>query len=229
MRTQSLYLLEHFMVRKSKRQKETFRAWLCEELAQAGYAPRVEGGGSFLKSHNVVVGNAERAEILLTAHYDTCAELPFPNFITPRNLFWYLLYQLLITLGIFALAIGAEVAVIALLDAPAYAAMLVMDAVLFFCIWWMMAGPANPRTVNDNTSGVLTLLETALNLQPELRERVCFVFFDNEELGLFGSAAFAKKHKSVKKNKLILNFDCVSEETISSFIRRRRSSGTKRP
>lgn len=211
MRTQSLYLLEHFMVRKSKRQKETFRAWLCEELAQAGYAPRVEGGGSFLKSHNVMVGDAERAEILLTAHYDTCAELPFPNFITPRNLFWYLLYQLLITLGIFALAIGAEVAVIALLDAPAYAAMLVMDAVLFFCIWWMMAGPANPRTVNDNTSGVLTLLETALNLQPELRERVCFVFFDNEELGLFGSAAFAKKHKSVKKNKLILNFDCVSD------------------
>ena len=37
------------------------------------------------------------------------------------------------------------------------------------------------------------------------------VFFDLEEAGLFGSASFAKAHKSVMKNTLLLNFDCVSD------------------
>lgn len=216
MKEQSNYLLEHFMVRKSRKQKETFRAWLCETLAQAGYSPQVESGG-VPRSHNVVGGDVEKAEVFLTAHYDTCAELPFPNFITPRNLFWYLVYQLLITLGIFALVIGAEVAAICLFDAPLAVAMLVMDVTLLGCCWWIMAGPANPKTVNDNTSGVLTLLETALALPEEHRDRVCFVFFDNEELGLFGSAAFAKRHKDVKEKRLVVNFDCVSDGDYLQF------------
>ena len=39
----------------------------------------------------------------------------------------------------------------------------------------------------------------------------CFVFFDNEEKGLFGSSAFNKEHKDVMKDKLLINFDCVSD------------------
>ena len=55
----------------------------------------------------------------------------------------------------------------------------------------------------------MTLVETALTLPEELRQSVCFVWFDNEERGLLGSSAFAGKHKAVKKNALVLNFDCV--------------------
>lgn len=205
------------MVRKSKKQKETFRTWLCQQFEQAGYSPAVESSGKLLKSCNVVVGDAEKAEIILTAHYDTCAEMPFPNFITPRNMFWYLLYQFLIVLVIFSLAIGAEIATIFLLDPPIFAAMQVMYAVLLCCCWWIMAGPANPKTVNDNTSGVLTLLETALALEPEQRQSVCFVFFDNEELGLLGSSAFAKQHKQVRHHRLVVNFDCVSDGDYLQF------------
>jgi len=80
-----------------------------------------------------------------------------------------------------------------------------------------MAGPANKHTVNDNTSGVLTLLETALALPVEQRDKVCFVFFDNEEQGLLGSAAFFKKHKKELAETLMLNFDCVSDGDYIQF------------
>lgn len=205
-------ILNEFQIRKSKKQKEDFRAWLCGELEKAGYSPRVEEEKGLVKSHNVVVGDPERADVLLTAHYDTCAVLPFPNFITPRNFLFYLVYQLLICAVIFALAIAVEFAVLLLWnDVPMWAALGAVYLVLGFCIWWMLDGKANKHTVNDNTSGVLTLVETALALPAEQRDKVCFVFFDNEEKGLFGSSAFAKRHKAVKQETLVLNFDCVSD------------------
>ena len=50
-----------------------------------------------------------------------------------------------------------------------------------------------------------------LSIPCEERQKAAFVFFDLEELGLFGSAGFASKHPNVRKNKLLLNFDCVSD------------------
>jgi Zn-dependent M28 family amino/carboxypeptidase len=73
----------------------------------------------------------------------------------------------------------------------------------------MFVGYANPHTANDNTSGVLTLIEAMQD--EEIRKKACFVFFDHEEIGLIGSANFAKKHKAVLENKLVINFDCVGE------------------
>ena len=183
-------LLADFQIRKTKQQKASFRAWLCDELGRAGYAPQVETGG-LLNSSNVVAGDPEKAQVLLAAHYDTCAVLPFPNFITPRNFLVYLLFQLLICALFLLIAIATEVAVLLAFDPPLWGALLAIYAVLGFCIWWMLAGKANKHTANDNTSGVAALLETALALPEELRGKVCFVFFDNEEKGLLGSAAFA--------------------------------------
>lgn len=202
-------ILQDFPVRKSKQQKAAFRSWLCQALKDAGYEPVVEKKGS---SHNVVLGTPETAKVIYTAHYDTCAVLPFPNFITPRNLFFYLLYQLALVAVMFALAVGAEIAVLTLWkDCPLWVAMAVVYLILGFLIWWMMDGKANQSNVNDNTSGVLTLVETALALPEELRKDVCIVFFDNEEKGLLGSSAFAKLHKDCVKKSLLINFDCVSD------------------
>ena len=85
------HLLKNFQIRKSAAQKADFRDWLRGVLTAAGYESRVEVGGLFVKSSNVVVGDPEKARVVYTAHYDTCAVLPFPNFITPRNFFLYLL------------------------------------------------------------------------------------------------------------------------------------------
>ena len=213
-------ILERYQIRKTRRQKEEFRSFLVEELRKLGYAPRVEGKGS----KNVIVGDPETAKVIYTAHYDTCPVLPFPNFITPRNIVWYLVYQLLICVPIFALGFGAEVGTIVLWekifgeDCPMALAIGALYLVLFFCLWWLYKGPANKHTVNDNTSGVLTLAEIAEALPQELRSSVCLIFFDNEEVGLLGSGAFAKQHKEVQKTGLVINFDCVSDGDSIQFF-----------
>ena len=212
-------ILAEFQVRKSKKQKAAFRDYLCRELTAAGYAATVEKSAV---AANVVVGSPEDAGVLFTAHYDTQAVLPIPNFITPRNLFWYLLYQFVLVGGIFLFAGVVEIAAILLFHPPVGAASVVFGVAALFCAWWMIDGPANKHTVNDNTSGVITLVETALALPAEDRPKVCFVFFDNEEKGMLGSSAFAGKHKKVKKGKLAVNFDCVSDGSSIQFFPARR-------
>ena len=96
-------------------------------------------------------------------------------------------------------------------------AMLVVYFVLGFCFWWMMAGPANKNTANDNTSGVATLMEIALSLPEEERKNVAFIFFDNEEKGLLGSSQYKKMHGKEIKNTLLINFDCVSDGNYIQF------------
>ena len=217
MTEQSDKIMAEMQVRKSKKQKEAFRSWLCGELEAAGYAPTVEKG---FAARNVEVGDPDKAKVLLTAHYDTQAVLPVPNFITPRNPFFFVLYQVLIVLPLF-LAVGlAEGLIFAFVPKSVawWLAPLSCLALCAFFIWWIMDGKANRHTANDNTSGVITLVETALALPPEHRERVCFVFFDNEEKGMFGSAAFAKRHKNVKKNTTVLNFDCVGDGDFIQFF-----------
>ncbi len=217
-------VIEHFAVRKSRQQKEAFRRWLSETLQAAGYRSRVDKHKGIWTSHNVVVGDPDRAKVIFTAHYDTCAVLPFPNFITPRNLFWYLVYQLLITFAFLAVVFAVTfcatfLALTALGDAGEWVGMFLGYAVLLFGLWWMLDGKANRHTANDNTSGVVTLLETALSLPQELRQNVCFVFFDNEERGLLGSTGFAKTYKTARKEVLLINFDCVSDgDSIQMFL-----------
>lgn len=211
-------VLTAYEVRKSKKQKEAFRAYLCQELEKLGYTPRVESGRVLVMNHNVVAGDPEKAKVLFTAHYDTCAVLPFPNFITPRNLFVYLLYQLALVVLFLVLAVVVEVGLLLAFDPPLWVQMAVLYAVLGFCIWWILAGKANRHTANDNTSGVVTLLEIAAALPPEMRHTVCFVWFDNEEKGLFGSSAFTSAHRRVKADTLILNFDCVGDGDYLQFF-----------
>ena len=213
---QSKTVLERFQIRKTKQQTEQFRAWLCETLEREGYAPRTEASRTLISNHNVVVGDPAAAKLLLGAHYDTCAAMPTPNFITPRNFAIYLLYQLLLTAVIFAAAaVPAVIAVV--LGAPKQVTLLIWYAALLLCLWLMMCGKANRHTVNDNSSGVMTLLEIALALPEEERESVCFVFFDNEEKGVLGSAAFFKTHKKELADTLMLNFDCVSDGDYIQF------------
>ena len=223
-------ILETYQIRKSAKQKAAFREFLCAHLREMGYDVKIEGKSS----KNIVVGDPAQAKVIYTAHYDTCPVLPFPNFITPRSILWYLLYQLLICVPMFVFALGAEVGTMLLWEwmtgevCPPVVAIAVMYAVVLFFLWWIYAGPANRHTVNDNTSGVLTLIEIAQQLPEELRGKVCLVFFDNEEKGLLGSAAFAKKHKAVRKNTLVVNFDCVSDgDSIQLFPAKGLKKGTE--
>jgi Zn-dependent M28 family amino/carboxypeptidase len=97
-----------------------------------------------------------------------------------------------------------------------------------FVIYWgllflLLSGPANRHTANDNTSGVNTLLEIMTALPAESKQDVAFVFFDLEEVGLIGSSAFAARHKAEMKDRLLLNFDCVSDGENMLFALKKRA------
>ncbi len=204
-------IFPRFEVRKSKKQKTEFIEMLRERY---GERLRVEECGTLLKSRNIVIGDPEKAKAVYTAHYDTCAVLPFPNFITPRNFFVYLLYQIAISvLLLLPVAVLEYLFIRFSAGMNGFARMLLSEILLFgglfLMIWLLMFGKANPHTANDNTSGVVTVLTLADRLADE--KDAAFILFDNEEIGLLGSAGYANAHKHVKTGTLIVNFDCVSD------------------
>ena len=89
-------LVEKFPVRKSGKQKEAFRDWFIDWAREQGYTAQATTPRGIFRSTNVVVGDPETAEVTFTAHYDTPAVMPLPNFITPCNVLVYILYQLLL-------------------------------------------------------------------------------------------------------------------------------------
>lgn len=195
-------------IRKSKKQKQKFREDVLAYIRALGYQASVEKGSFGV--HNVIIGDPEHAKYLITAHYDTCAAMPVPNFITPCNFGIYLVWQLLLTL-LLCVPVGLLGGVLnVVLDQPDLS-FLIAYFLLLVELFLMMAGPANRNNANDNTSGVVSVLETAASMPMELRSDVCFVLFDLEEAGLLGSTAFRNKHKRTSSSQLILNLDCVGE------------------
>jgi hypothetical protein len=176
----------------------------------------VEESGKIQKNRNIVIGNPDTASVVYGAHYDTCARLPFPNFITPKNFVIFLLYQIFVGVVMAAPVLLVVIPLTTLfvwLGVPDGVDILLSELCLFAGILGiyllMTKGPSNRYNANDNTSGVVTVLALADRLAG--RNDVCFVLFDNEEVGLFGSAAFAKAHKNVRDRTLLVNFDCVSD------------------
>ena len=215
MLTRPMDILSAFPVRKSKQQKQEFRDAVQSYLAQFGYSASVEKGS--LGCRNVVIGDPETAQYLITAHYDTCARLPIPNLITPCNFWAFLGYQLVVML--LMLLVPAIPGALAGLLAGSFD---VGYYVWFLCVWAVIAlvmiGPANKHNANDNTSGVVTLLEIARSLPESQRGKVCFVLFDLEEAGLIGSAAYRKAHKKASDSQLVLNLDCVGDGDYIRFF-----------
>lgn len=201
-------VLRDFPVRKSKKQKQAFRESVQSYLKTIGYESTIEKGS--LGAQNIVIGDPETAEYLITAHYDTPARLPFPNLITPCNVVTLILYQLFVVALYMVTAIAVGVVCGLLADSPATASMAGV-IVYWVLLIMMLAGPANKHNANDNTSGVVTVLEIARSLPESRRDKVCFVLFDLEELGLVGSSAYRKAHKKATENQIVLNLDCVGD------------------
>lgn len=199
---------ELFPVRKSSKQKKTFRDAVLSYTRTLGYDGNVERGS--MGSRNVVIGDPEKAKYLITAHYDTCARMPFPNLITPCSFLLFLAYQIFMVIVIFGAAIICGVAVGLLMNDAELAGIAAYLFVWLFLIL-MMVGPANKHNANDNTSGVVTLLEIAWSMPGKCRDQVCFILFDLEEAGLIGSASYRKKHKKASENQIVLNLDCVGD------------------
>lgn len=202
-----------WQVRKRKKQKAAFRCMLGEALRAQGYAVTEEHGR--FSGTNVVVGDLSRARYVFSAHYDTCAVLPVPNFLAPKNIPISLLYQVFLVFVMFLVLLVVAFVIsfplyfflpdTPIVDTIAKSLPAIVVLALFFF------GPANRHTANDNTSGVTVLTEALCSLPDEYKDKVAFVFFDNEELGLLGSAAFRQRHEKEMRGKTLVNFDCVSD------------------
>ena len=213
-------VFDKYEIRKTRKQKTAFIDYVKSVSAAEGYTCKTEKG--YCGARNIVVGDPDTAKVVYTAHYDTCARLPFPNFITPKCIWIYLLYQIVITVAVLGVPAVIVTVLYSLLQqwdpvllynltVDYNAPMLLWEILVVLAMFLLVAGPANRHTANDNTSGVTTLLDIMTTLPIEVRSEVAFVFFDLEEMGLFGSAGFASKHRKVRGNTLLINFDCVSD------------------
>jgi len=190
-------VLEQFPVRKTKVQKKAFRDAVTAYAASLGYQTAVERKSE--NCQNVIIGDPETAKFLVTAHYDTCARMPIPNFITPCNVAVYLMYQILLVLGLMAVAVAAGM-LVGLIWRP-------MASTVGVVVYWVLLamlifGPANPSNANDNTSGVVTLLEIARTMPENQRNKDCLVHSDLEEAAHIGSVSYRKAHKKASLYRL---------------------------
>lgn len=200
-------VLREFPIRKNEQQKLNFRGAVVKYMSELGYICKTEKGS--YGGNNLIIGDPSQASYLITAHYDTCARMFLPNLITPCNFWTFLGYQIFITLLMMAIPVLPAIWIgqLSTFETGYFAWYFG-----FICLaLLMMCGPANPSNANDNTSGVVTVLEIARSLPIEHRNKVCFVLFDLEEQGLLGSRSYRKAHKAETNHQIILNMDCVGD------------------
>ncbi len=207
-------VLKNHPVRRSEEQKTAFIAEVTEYVQKLGYTVIVESGQK--KERNIVIGDPEKAKYLVTAHYDTPATSLFPNLLFPQNFGFFYLYQIGVILGYMLIALLCALPVM-LLTKNETASFLTWYVVYMALAMMGRWGPANKNNYNDNTSGVVTVLEILSALPQNYRQQVCFVLFDQEEKGLVGSKEYRKKHKEQTENQIVLNLDCVGDGDILQF------------
>lgn len=208
MLTDPMQIADKFPVRKSRKQKHSFRESVHAYAKELEY-PYMEQKGSF-GAVNIVMGDPEKAEYLVTAHYDTCAGMIFPNLITPCNFFPYILYQLFVVVWMMLIP-AIPAALLGYFLIPRDMAFFVWYVLFWLQLLMMFFGPANKHNRNDNTSGVVTVLEMMRSFPEMYRDKVCFILFDLEEAGLIGSAAYRKAYKEPTERQLVMNLDCVGD------------------
>ncbi len=197
-------ILDTYQIRKGRKRKNEFIEFLSSKFPEL----KVEQSGKTIVSKNLILGDIEKADTIISAHYDTPAVMPFPNFIAPFNLFLTLIYSVLIVIPMFVIMFGLSF-FLAKLNLPFYLILIISYAVLFVFFYLLMAGKANKHNANDNTSGIILLIEMYNAMTDIQKQKTALVFFDNEELGLIGSRAFLKSYKKIMKDKLLINADCI--------------------
>ena len=198
-------VLAQFPVRKSKQQKKNFLDAVQTYAAGLGYASTVEEGA--FGTRNLVMGDPEKAAFLVTAHYDTPAASLIPNAVAPNS--WVRFYGKVIGIMFFCALIGFSGGY--LMGKGYWVSGILLLSLSVLLMPLLRMGCANKNNANDNTSGVVTVLEIMRTLLPSYRDKVCFVLFDLEEAGLVGSRQYRKVHKAATEHQLVLNLDCVGD------------------
>lgn len=202
-----------FPARYTGKQKQAFRAFLLRELTDLGWEAEVITGGRVFRSQNVVTKSPE-ADVLLLAHYDTIGRDPLGGLIG-RVVGYKPSGQLIggALVGLALVRVGDMLHRIALAAGLPRLLLLPLELLVPLVLLLPLFLP-NKHCLNDNTSGVITLLNIArvLNEYPALKGRIQLAFVDLEEVGLFGSRHLRRHLLTVGidlQRMNIINLDCV--------------------
>jgi len=236
MRTSIQELLDNFQVRRSIKQKQKFILWLRQHANKHGYKidEQLYKKG---KGRNLIVGDPEKAEVLLTAHYDTPPSALFPITTVVGSIPMYFISQVFVFLPVILILWLMQRVVATYFGSfgfwsemiPFFWSEISLWALILLILWCMQMtiGLANKKNANDNTSGVAVLVSLLEDLPHASRTAVCFVFFDDEEKGLLGSRAFNKSFHQEIGSKPLINFDCVANGRHLMFISRKKFNESK--
>lgn len=217
-------ILKKFPIRRTIEQKSRFIDYIEKVSSDLGYSCTVERDGKKRnENRNIVVGDIYKAKMICTAHYDTAPRQLIPqgiiNFTATLavvlGIFVFVTVHLLINNGVINILICAIDFAIFIFLLIILIYLILKRVIIYFSDKFTGSKfMSNPNNANDNSSGVFTLLTIMNELNKEYKDKVAFVFFDNEERGLKGSKFFKKEHfnkkHDVNDNALIVNFDCVT-------------------
>lgn len=200
--------------RMKRSHKKDFREFISEIATSMGYDAKIEKN---LFAHNVVIGNPETAEIVLTAHYDTPPNMPY-HFVKKQVSIFGVALPVALGVGVILTryAINSQNSdllefMLNTLQGSTYLLDGVAAASLGIGLYsFGLLGGENKNNYDDNSSGIialLTLMNYYRNLPESERNKIAFVMFDNEEKGLIGSLCYTTKHKT--NNQRFLNYDCI--------------------
>ena len=224
-------VFESHPMRFTKKEKAALRTTLKAEFVRLGYSEseitEIDASGT-----NLLVGDP-RAAYMFTAHYDTPGRTGWMLKTaslwgqTGANIFLILAMLLLGGAVPFACAyLFPEASGDSIFWSGELALLILLGVMLLSMV------VKNKNNRNDNTSGVLSLLAMAEKVAADenMKKKCCFVFFDNEEWGLLGSAGFVKHCRKqgidLSKTKVV-NFDCAGYGDILTFASTKKTEITE--
>ncbi|WP_251859719.1 M28 family peptidase [Clostridium sp. Marseille-Q2269] len=203
---------KEFGIRHTYIEKTNFLEFIDMELKSLGYETEIIQGKNIKICRNLCT-KENNADIIFTAHYDTPGTMP--------KLFAFI-FKLF---GHTRQIIGTIVYIITILFIISFIRNILNVSISYMILGILMFFPIlvkNKKNYNDNSSGVITLLNIAYELKnnEDLKNkahRIKIVLLDNEESGLLGSSLLSKYWKENDKyfkEKKIINFDCVGRGNI---------------
>ena len=189
--------------RFSRKDKKKFLKIIETELTELGYEVEKKKFWRLLTSVNLETKN-DNPEYIFVAHYDTGTIMPFwMNWLMKLIGINRQLLMIFILIGFIKILI---------LFVEGYQPIIVTGLSGFIFIPLLLILVPNWKNYDDNTSGVISLLKLAKKFKENGLENSKFIFVDNEELGLFGSAAhkrYLEKNNLISKDCKVISIDCV--------------------
>ncbi len=192
-------ITREYPLRRKSQEKENMRTFLVGQSRTLGYDAKLS---SRRRATNVVVGDMEKAKIVLCARYDTGLRELLPQFICPTRPVTYFLYQALTPVLMLLVSFILSFALTFAIQRPALTLPLFV-VLLLGMLMYLRFGPSETRTANGNTSGVAALLGVMESLTPRHRGTVALAFLDA------GGGKALKANFPSLREKAVINVECI--------------------